>query len=276
MVERLKTICILVLLIVGITQVGVLWSYQSKGAPTGFLFGLLGGGRSAQVSDEIVKNDLFVPGQLVVSDGSASYWVVAESSARFSELWDEARQGLGRIASGEASLTKVGDSWESVSAKRGILVDFGFAMDSELLAWFLGISGTQGTAGVVPDVRKVMINRDILDESMSTFYICSSDGAVYSSRRIGYETAARLEDIISAVERTSRSYTSLGGSGIAKPGDEPSALYAVAPKYWQYRTFTAEVPVVSENDGALAYMLLGNEKDRYTTSRISGNTVQFG
>jgi hypothetical protein len=272
MKERLKTICIVILLITGISQVGILWSYQNRGTPTGFIYGLFGLDQITQISDEILRERLFLPDRLVLSDGSGSYWVVADTGNRYSALWDEVKRGLYRIVSGEVGLTKAGGSWGEAMAKRGILIDFGYDMDAELLSWFLGIVDPSLD---VAKVRKVMINRDITDESMSTFYIYSSDGTVYSSRRIRNEAAVKLEDSIAAVSQTSRGYTSLKGGGIAKDNDEPDVLYAVAPKYWRYSSYSMAPPAKIENDEELADILLGTETDRYNRSRIRGNILQF-
>lgn len=272
MKERLKTICIIILLITGISQVGILWSYQNRGTPTGFIYGLFGLERTTQISNEMLREKLFLPGRLVLSDGSGSYWAVADEGSRYSALWNEAKQGLYQIVSGDVELTKAGGSWGDAVAKRGILIDFGYAMDTELLSWFLGVVDPSHE---LTDIRKVMINRDITEESLSIFYIYSSDGTVYSSRRIRYEAAVKLEESIVAVSQTSRGFTSLKGGGIAKENDEPDVLYAVAPKYWRYSSFSMTPPSAFEHDEELADILLGTEKDRYNRSRIRGNILQF-
>jgi len=272
MKERLKTVFIIILLIAGISQVGILWGYQNRGTPTGFIYGLFGFDHTTQVSNEMLRERLFLPGRLILSDGSGFYWVVADTGSRYSALWDEAKQGLYRIVSGEVGLTKVGNSWGEVAAKRGILIDFGYDMDAELLSWFLGVVDPSHN---MTAIRKVMINRDITDESMSIFYIYGSDGTVYSSGRIRNENVGRLEEIITAVSQTSRSYTSLKGGGIAKENDEPDVLYTVAPKYWRYNSFSVAPPAESDQDEKVADILLGTEKDRYNRSRVRGNILQF-
>jgi len=272
MIERLKTVCILILLIAGITQVGILWSYQSRGTPTGFLYGLLGIDKNPQISDEIVREKLFAPDRLIVSDGSFSYWVVRENEKKYYDLWDEAKQGLYKIVSGDAALTRTEATWSDAVMKRGIIIDFGFAMESRLLSWFVGVVDPSDE---LADIRKVMINRDITDESASVFYICTGDGTVYTSERIRYEGVEPMADIISAVSRTSREYTSFGGGKIAKDNDEQDVLYVVAPKYWKYSSYTMKSTVTQSDEDELASILLGNKKDRYNTSRIRGNIIQF-
>lgn len=272
MKERLKTICIIILLIAGISQVGILWSYQNRGTPTGFIYGLFGLEQTTQISNEMLRERLFLPDRLVLSDGGGSYWVVADKGSRYSALWSEAKQGLYRIVSGEIELTKSGDSWGAAMSKRGIMIDFGYDMDAELLSWFLGVVDPSHD---ITDIRKLMINRDITDESMSIFYICGSDGTVYSSRRVRNEDAVKLEESIAAVSQTSRGYTSLKGGGIAKENDEPDVLYTVAPKYWRYSSFSMVPPAVFDHDEELADILLGTAKDRYNRSRIRGNILQF-
>jgi hypothetical protein len=274
MKERLKTISIIFLIIMGITQVGILWSYQSQGTPTGFFTGLFGLKTGQVISDKVVRERLFEPDRLILSDGSSSYWIVGDNRREYSALWNEAKNGLNKIVSGDAKLTKLEDSWGSVAEKRGALIDFGYVMNSELLAWLLGaVNPSQD----IPDIRKVMINRDITNEYTSIFYIYSSDGTVYSSQPIRYDEAMNLFEVIDNVSLVSRKYSSLAAGKIAKENDEPDVLYAVA-QYWRYNELSL-LPAISGGSGGngdeLASVIIGAEKDRYNKRIISGNTIQF-
>ncbi len=272
MIERLKTICILILLIAGITQVGILWNYQSQGTPTGLFYGLIGISKAPQVSDDMLREKLFLPDRLILSDGSSSYWIVGDNVKSYSALWDETKQGLSQIFYGDAKMNKVSENWAEVAAKRGILIDFGFTMSTDLLSWFLGIVNPSHE---LADVRKLLINRDITDETVSIFYVLGNDGTVYKSSLIRYDEAVKLEEIIRSVSQISRGYTSLGGSNLKKENDAPDVLYAVAPKYWRYSSFSVKSPVKVSDDDDLASIILGFEKDRYNMSKMSGNIIQF-
>lgn len=272
MIERLKTICILILLIAGITQVGILWNYQSQGTPTGLFYGLIGINKAPQVSDDMLRERLFLPDRLILSDGSSSYWIVGDNVKNYSALWDETKQGLSQIICGDAKMTRTSESWAGVAVKRGILIDFGFAVDTNLLSWFLGIVDPSHE---LADIRKLLINRDITDETVSIFYVLGNDGTVFRSGRIRYDEAVKLEEIIKSVSQISRGYTSLAGSNITKENDEPDVLYAVAPKYWKYSSFSVKSPVNAVDGDELASIILGVEKDRYNMSKMSGNIIQF-
>ncbi len=75
--ERLKTVLIFVLIITGLLQVGILWSYQNQGTPFSFLSALFS--KDIQVSNETIREKLFVPDKLVVSNGENDYWIIPEN-----------------------------------------------------------------------------------------------------------------------------------------------------------------------------------------------------
>ena len=134
MKERLKTVLIIVLVLTGLLQVGILWSYQSQGTPFSFLLALFSS--DIQVSDETIREKLFVPEKLVISNGENDYWIIAENHDYYDKLLDEVFSGLSGIAEGNVEL--------SVSRKMGghshetrIIVDFGFTLEPDLLGWFL-------------------------------------------------------------------------------------------------------------------------------------------
>ena len=274
MKERLKTAIIVILIIAGITQVGILWSYQSQGTPTGFFTGLFGLNGAQPISDKLVRERLFEPDRLILSDGSSSYWIVEDGGREHSALWSEAANGLKKIVSGDVKLVKSSDSWANATQRRGVLLDFGYAMDSGLLAWFLGAVNPSGD---IPDIRKLMVNRDIIDEYKSVFYIYGSDGAVYSSEPISYDGAMNLNEAINNVSMASRKYSSLGAGKIAKENDEPDVLYALS-QYWQYSELSV-IPFIQRNNGGLgdelASIIIGAEKDRYNRRVVSGDALQF-
>jgi len=261
--ERLKTIC--------------LWSYQNQGTPIRLLFGLFR--RNIQISDEVVRERLFVPDRLILSDGDKVYWVVPKGSEHYGPLWNEAFQGLRKILSGSADLKKTSEDWGSVSQRRGYMIDFGYALNPELVSWFLGIGDIPPD---VPDIRKVMVRSDIVDESMKTYYIYGSDNSVFISGPIRSDKVQNLDPIIKTFKKEEakyRQYVSFIGSKIDKvTGADPDVLYVVTgdPKYWSYYDFTAKAPVRAENDEVLANILLGAaEMDRYNRSTDAAGTRQF-
>ncbi len=273
--ERIKTICIFILIIAGILQVGILWGYQSQGTPIRFLLGLFG--KDTQISSTVVQEKLFSPDRLVLSKGDRSHWIIGRDSDFYEELWNEAKQSLGSIASGQVSLTLSDEEWGDIAEKRGFIADFGYVIDPELLKWFLGAGDK---AQELPAVQKLMIKPDIVDENASVLYIYGIDGRVYLSDMIRYERNRGFGDIISevaAAKQEYREYFTLRGSKIDKSmGAEPDVLYVQSsPTYWQYYQYRSEPPAKGGNKDELSEIVLGNEKERYNIRTGSDGTFQF-
>lgn len=274
--ERLKTVLIFILIFSGILQVGILWSYQSQGTPTDFLSALLR--RTPRISDEDVRQALFVPDRLVLSSGEMSHWIMPKGSIEYNGLWDEAMQGLTMILSGKASLFKTDEEWGSITEKLGYMIDFGYDISPGLLSWFLG---TRTSAQEIPVIRKVMVKRDIVDESLATYYFKSDNGLVYASGSIRNENALKLGaiiDILLGEENPGlRNYYTFGESNIDESmGAEPDVLYiSRAPRYWDYYEYGITPPAKAENEDELAEILLGSDKDRYNRTTGNDNTIQF-
>ena len=277
MKERLKTILILALVFTGILQVGILWVYQNEGTPTGFLLGFFG--RNTQISDKVTRERLFVPDRLILSSGRQDNWLLKSGDEYFGDLWEEAKQGLYAIASGELGLRVSSEDWGDLIEKRGFIIDFGYSIKPGLLRWFLG---TGDKSGDLPDIRKIMVKPDILNERVLTFYIYSSGSRVYVSEpsETGGDTVV-FGEVMDYVSKESGkeflSYDTFRGAKIDKAmGAEPDVLNVTdSPGYWKYREYSGRPPSKGEDKEELAQIVLGNEKERYNISTIDENTVQF-
>ena len=274
--ERLKTICIFILIVAGALQVGILWGYQSQGTPISFLLGFFN--RETPISDAVAREKLFIPDRLILSDGGLSHWIIERNSDFYDGLWDEAKQGLVGIASGAVSLKVSSEKWGDLAEKRGFIIDFGYTMKPELLNWFLGVSEKNQE---LPDVYKLMVKPDIVNENTSTFYIYTSDDRVYISEPISYEGRVNnLEDILLTVSEKEtqnyRNYHTFRGDKIDETmSAEPDVLYVVgSPKYWPYFEYSIKPPAKGKREDELAEIVLGNEKDRYNKS-YNEDTIQF-
>ena len=86
--ERIKTILIYILLVSGLLQVGILWSYQNQRAPISFLERLFS--NDIQISNEAVRKILFIPDRIIVSDGeySNSHWIITEGNEYYNSFWN--------------------------------------------------------------------------------------------------------------------------------------------------------------------------------------------
>jgi len=271
--ERLKTICIILLGILGILQVGILWSYQNQGTPTSFLLGLFRG--STQISATEARDKLFIPDRLILTSGGKSHWIIGKESSFYAELWDEAKQGLGMIVSGSVKLRESGEEWGDVAEKRGFIIDLGYEVSPELLEWF--VSETSLRKQELPAVRKVMVKPDILDENSSTFYLYGTSDKVYVSEPISHERKTGLdkimENIVNDKDRKYRDYSTLRSSKNDKVmGAAPDVLFVTAaPAYWPYSGYECNPPVKAESRDELLNAVLGAEKDRYNMNKYSDN-----
>jgi len=274
--ERLKTILILVLIFTGALQVGILWGYQSQGTPTGFLLGFFRKG--TQISDKVTRETLFVPDRLILSNGRQDNRILKNNSKYFEELWNQARQGLHSIAAGELKLEASGEKWGDLIEKRGYIVDFGYSINPGLLKWFLG---TDNKSGELPDIKKVMVRPDILNENMLTYYIYSSNGTVFVSESATSNSDILFSDVINYVfgkgNEEFNSYNTLRGARIDEAmGAEPDVLCVTdSPGYRKYREYNGKPPAKGADKVELADILLGSEKERYNTSTIDKDAVQF-
>lgn len=273
--ERLKTVLIFILIITGLLQVGILWNYQNQGTPFSFLSALFS--KDIQVSNEAIRENLFVPDKLVVSNGDNDYWIISNDHDHYMKFFNEVIAGLSRIATGNAELNVSDEKWEEIVTKRGILVDFGFYLEPDLLGWFLGMGSPVQD---MPRFSKLMVRKDIVREDTGTFYICGDDGTVYSTDQVRYEQAANLTNVISKLEEGSknkyRKYKTLSGSKLNKSGDEPDVLYVVSsPRYWPYRVLSADLPAAANDENMLANIILGDEEGRYNKYTYNGDMIQY-
>lgn len=274
--ERLKTICIFVLIITGLLQVGILWGYQSQGTPTSFLLRFFNG--AAQIDDTVARERLFVPDRLILSNGGLDHWNIDRNSDIYNDLWDEAKLYLYGIASGTVNLKESNEDWGELVEKRGFIIDFGYTMEPGLLKWFLKVGEK---VQELPAVYKIMVKPDIVDENTSIIYIYSTGGKVYISDLISNDRERSLGDIITAVSDNGRqeyrNYYTFRGGKIDKTMDaEPDVLYVSgAPRYWPYFEYSSNPPARAEKKDDLETIVLGNEKDRYNKSNINENTIQY-
>ena len=273
--ERLKTIIIFILIVTGLLQVGILWGYQSQGTPTSFLLSFFNS-NNIQISDKMTRERFFVPNRLIMSSGNKSHWLLDRDSDSYGDLWNEARKGLGDIAAGKTGLYATNEDWGELFEKRGFIIDFGYAVEPALLKWFLG-NGENSKD--LPYISKVMVKPDIVDESISTYYIRSTDGRVFVSDAIGRSGGTKLGELIEKIQKEEkyRNYYSLRGGKIDKTMvAEPDVLYVnVAPSFWPYPEYSSKPPDGGVKRDDLADIVPGFEKDRYNISYVNDAIVQF-
>lgn len=275
-VEKVKSILIAVLIIAGIIQVGILWEYQSQGTPTSFIMRLFG--ERTAISDTVTRQKLFVPDRMILSNGKRDHWVIGKDTDFYEDLWEEAKQGLQQIASGNNSLKATDEDWGNVVENRGFIVEFGYVIRPDLMRWFLGLRDKQQE---LPEVYKLMVKPDIVNENRSTFYLCTPNGTVYASGSVAYERDRTMDSIFSYIDEGGsqkyRNYYTFRGSKIDKStGAQPDVLHVISsPSYWPYYSYSSKAPAKAAKKEELAEVFLGNDKDRYNKSMNSAGTVQF-
>lgn len=275
--ERIKSIAITGLLITSLIQVGILWGYQSQGTPTNFLMGIFGFGRQIQtMSDESVREKLFTPDRLIISNGDRSHWLISRQDPIFKLIIDEAGGYLKNIVEGNLARFKPSEDWGNISSKQGFTLEFKMAVKPDLLKWFTGASKISGDA---PVVSKMMIKPDSVDESLSEVYILSPDGQVGGYSVNSAERPQTMQEMLNVFvegESAYRNYYSVrdGNFDSAMPF-EPDVLFIVkSPNIWPYYQLQAAVPARLTNENELADIMLGSEKDRFNKN-VYGGFLQF-
>lgn len=273
--ERVKSIIIIALIFLGLVQVGIQWGYQSQGTPTGFISGLFGRS-NAKVSDADTREGLFKPDRLILSDGEKAHWMLKEDNSYYSMFWDEAKQALSEIIEGKIALNESGEAWIDIFEKRCYLIDFEYNINSDLLKWFLGVSGKSQD---IPTVRELIIKPDIIDEKKIVIYIRTADDKVYVSEEINTVREKSLNGIITSIKESEkyREYWSLRAGRVDESLQaDPDILYILdSPVYWPYTEFAVNSPSKGQRYEEVAEIILGNERGRYNTSVDSTGTLQF-
>jgi len=274
-IERLKTVFICILIIIGLIQIGILWSYQNQGTPISFLAGLFS--KDTHISDETVSEKLFAPDKLILSDGEITYWLIRNNDEYYKTFWDEAVFGLRQIAAGNIEINQTNEKWEDIIDRRGLLIDFGYTVEPDLLGWFLGMGSP---VQEMPAFSKIMIKRDIIDNKVGFFYLYGINGTIYYSNPIKFDKAGNLavicKKLIEEEADRHRKYFTLSGSRINKSADEPDVLYvASSPRYWPYSKYSADPPARAEDETILADTILGSEAGRYNKYIYNENVIQY-
>ena len=199
--ERIKSIILITLFVISLIQVGILWSKQSHRLPISFLAGIFNK-PVMDVSDEMTRNELFIPYRLVVSNGDDAHWVVGREDPLHKALWDEAKAYLADIADGNiAEISSDMDNWGEVTSKRGFTAEFktgAAGINSDLIKWFLN---KLNSSEDIPSVNKLMLIPETGSiPGTNTMYIYESTGRVhrYAARR--YTLQKGFADILKPFE----------------------------------------------------------------------------
>lgn len=276
--ERIKSILLIALLVLSLIQVGILLSYQSHRFPISFLAGIFGNSQ-VQVSDEMTREELFIPYRLVIANGENSHWTPDRRDQIYKSLWDEAKTYLVEIVKGSISPSSDNqENWGDITSKRGYVFEFKIGILPDLLKWFLGNSSSTVD---IPAVYKIMIIPDNSNASLNTIYIYEMNGKVYKYLSWDSTREKSFTEILSVFEEdnqsTYREYTTMHDNNFeSKMNVEPDVLYVVThPVFWTYNTISCSIPGSVKNMDELADTMLGNEKERYEQYNYNDGTIKF-
>jgi hypothetical protein len=292
--ETIKSILIIILLIISIVQVGILWGYQSHRLPTAVFASFFGGSDKA-VSSREVRENLFVPYKIVLSDGYGSHWIVESKDKNYQQVWGEGEKILEGIAlkkySQYSSLPE--SEWSNVTLRAGISFEFKYQISPALLNWFAKTSGSSIIDGDliasgakdtdlegVPTVWKIKIVPGV-GNSMNEAFVNDGEGNVYRYVLGSITRETEFRELLAIYEEDSekgqvREYTTMADSNLAeKLGAPPDSLYVIKTRYWSYNNINVSNPRGIGNPVQLAESILGANKERYTENIYSNGTVQF-
>jgi hypothetical protein len=265
--ERIKNIIILILVVAGILQVGILVGYQSQWTPTNFIRGLLNPPLQISISDVEARERLFTPNRLILSNGE-KLCVINKADEIYENLWVKVQGELQSIVKGAVSVKSYSEIWDSLVVKKGIIIDFGYPIKPELLKWFLGEPKMNMD---IPDILKILINPDIVDPNTGVIYICDSNGKVYESDTVIFGTGLNLDEEYVSVSGSGkyRLYNTFRSANIDTAQDAPGDILFVnsSPRYWTYYEYSCRIPARAMKSYEFAMIVLGNEKDRYNVSK---------
>lgn len=276
--ERIKSIILIVLFVISLIQVGILWTNQSHRLPFSFL-GAIFGSRQLQVSDEMTREELFIPYRLVISNGDSAHWIPDRKSQIYKPLWDEVKTYLADVVNGNISPSADSqETWGETTSKRGFTFEFKMGIRPDLLKWFLGNSSSTVD---IPTVYKIMVIPENNNDSQNTLYIYDANNRVYKYLTKGFVREKSFADILSVFENdnkgTYREFITMHDSNLeSKLNIGPDVLYVnTHPVFWPYGIISCSIPGNVSNMNELAETILGNEKERYSPSKYNDGTIHF-
>lgn len=279
--ERAKSIIIILLLGCSLIQIGILWGDQSHGFPFNLLDRFFHR-TSIPVTDQMTRDELFVPYRLVVSNGEEAYWVLGTESRYYNQLWEEAKDYLENISkdilkedNGEKA------TWGDIITRKGFLIDFRYTIKPDLLAWFL--ENTTNSSNI-PSVTKMMIVPESGDEGSGMIYINNKGSDYIGYKYDGTARKVSFDKIISDIDGNDNEYreyksmhdikldsqNSVSQSNGKNGFSEPDVLYILNEKLQNYNIISCSIPQSLGIQEELEDKILENNKDRFAPYTYAG------
>jgi len=173
--NRFKSFVLAVLVILSLTQVGILWYNQNHSFPFNFL--KVFSSRIVDDKTEIIekaRKEIYKPYRLTVSNGNASHWLLEENSDIKYELFKEVNEYLKEIFNSSGGVALDSELWSELVIKKSILVEFKTEIKTDLLKWFLNCQRTSKTE--FDSIYKVLMVPDEDINNNNTIYLLTSKG----------------------------------------------------------------------------------------------------
>lgn len=291
--EKLKQYILVILVITSIIQVGVLWSFQSRGIPTNFLWNIISSKNNTVTID---IDDFFKPFKVVVGEGFENpHWVINEEDSHFDEIWKDAKYYLGNIISNKKIINEKEFSenqWKEVIEKKSVIIEFKNNISSNLIAAFLGANISANFK--LEEIHKVAIlpteninnNVNIYIYGNKMVYLYTVGFYEKGLSRKDYEWI--IEDLYTEKKDSFEVVNEIIRSTERSPFYfKPDVLIvAKGNKYREFYNIISSIPydipdldsvvnVANVDIDLIAEDILGNEKDSYIQSMDMANMIVF-
>jgi len=278
--EKIKSYILIVLILSAIIQLGIIWDYENQVFPINFLVSVFTNHNSiASNSENFIREELFKPVKIVVSDGEDTYWQIRREDDIYDMLWEDNVKYLKDILKLKPVKVLSHTEIKELIQKKAFTISFGTKIDMNLVEWFMDFYNTETH---LSGIYQIIISPwDDINMNMNTIYI--SDGTniykyiiPFGVHRMNIGT---YQEIIKQLRNNSKydkdEYSVLGE--YIPNAVNPGILCVVLRKlgYREYAPITLSPPESISDPLEMAVIILGNDKKSYHRSIDIYNTVVF-
>ena len=171
--EKFKTFLLLLLVITSLIQIGIRWNQQVQGFPIHFISRIFNGaGYTASMDVDSVKNEYFIPEDIIVSMGfDGSQWKLDHDDSYFKRIWEDIRDNyLPAILKQKPGKVFPEEQWSQLTGVRCIFIDFTVNWPGNIISWLEDEkpreSGGFGSVKAIAVLPQADVN-----ETVNTVYI---------------------------------------------------------------------------------------------------------
>lgn len=291
--EKVKTLILFFLILVGIILTGNLWGIE------GYRFPFIFAGQKNIETKQLYKS-FFTPTRIIANDGEGKHWTIFPASSRekndYSTFWTNLASPLIKAVfeqkypvkyEGEVSP----ELWEGLISLKNFRVEFRAGLEGELLAIFFDLQ-KDSALGLVNGLKQIVFApwESVNDRNM-TLYIKDKDDKCHklvltlNSDEYKKEFTTHMKELNSASNKAR--YLTLGEQKLTRIGNNislsPEIMVAQGKNLSNLKypevTFLSEFEEIDLDkvDGAseLAEKLLGEDKDNYRRYIDGSGMVSF-